>query len=266
MKHIKENILIYISLGLSTLVFIIPYLIDSDGFIEEIKTSPTSNIALNILLFILMFILLAFLLFLLLLMCYGIFHVFDQLYKNHKRSKAKAEDSIFAAIRLNNILALNDHISSGIDLNTINEDGSTPLHRAVEGDTNTERETENLEIIELLIDKGADVNGKDDNDDTPLHLSTNRNISELLIAQGADVNAKDCFGGTPLHSIIFNEDKDLVALLITNGADLNSMNEDGQTPLDYLSSEELEGVTAEIAILLRKHGGKTGEELKAGGK
>ena len=266
MKHIKENIFIYISLGLSTLPFIILFLIDSDGFIEEIKTSPTSNIAWNIVLFILMFIVLAFFIYLCLFMFVAMFSIFHQLYKEHKRSKAKAEDSIFAAIRLNNIREVRNHMSTGIDLNTINEDGSTPLHRAVEGDTNTERETENLEIIELLIDKGADVNGKDDNDDTPLHLSTNRNISELLIAQGADVNAKDCFGGTPLHSIIFNEDKDLVALLITNGADLNSMNEDGQTPLDYLSSEELEGVTAEIAILLRKHGGKTGEELKAGGK
>ena len=161
---------------------------------------------------------------------------------------------------------MKNHISRGLNLNTVTEDGFSPLHRAVEGDSNTESETENLEIIELLIDKGADVNGKDDNDDTPLHLSTNRNISELLIAQGADVNAKDCFGSTPLHSNIFNQDKDLVALLITNGADLNLMDEDGQTPLDQLSSEELEGVTAEIAILLRKHGGKTGEELKTEGK
>ena len=48
--------------------------------------------------------------------------------------------------------------------------------------------------------------------------------------------------------------------------DLNSINEDGKTPLDFLSSEELEGVTAEIAILLRKHGGKTAEELKTEGE
>ena len=81
----------------------------------------------------------------------------------------------------------------------------------------------------------------------------------------ADVNAKNCSGCTPLHSIIY-EDKDSVALLISNGADLNSINEDGKTPLDFLSSEELEGVTAEIAILLRKHGGKTAEELKTEGK
>ena len=265
MKHIKENILIYISLGLSTLLFIISFLIDSDGFIEEIKTSPTSNIAWNILLFILMFIVLAFLIFLCLFVFLVMFSMFYHLYKDHKRSKAKAEDSIFAAIRLNNIREVKNHMPTGIDLNTINEDGSTPLHRAIEGDWNTERKTENLEIIRLLIDKGADVNVKDDNENTPLHLSTNRKISELLIGQGADVNAKDYSGGTPLHSIIFNEDKDLVALLITNGADLNSMNEDGQTPLDYLSSEELEGVTAEIAILLRKHGAKTKKELESAG-
>ena len=77
--------------------------------------------------------------------------MFYELYKDHKRSKAKAEDSIFAAIRLNNIREVKNHMSTGIDLNTINEDGSTPLHRAVEGDSNTERETENLEIIELII-------------------------------------------------------------------------------------------------------------------
>ena len=44
------------------------------------------------------------------------------------------------------------------------------------------------------------------------------------------------------------------------------MNDDKETPLDFLSCDELKGVTAEIAILLRKHGGKTGEELKAEGK
>ena len=266
MKHFKDNILIYISLFLSSLVFIVPLIVDTSSTINEIKTIPTSYLVLNIVFYIFILLVLAFTFFLFLMLFYIMSSMFYELYKDHKRSKAKAEDSIFAAIRLNNIRALNHHISSGIDLNTINEDGSTPLHRAIEGDWNTERKTENLEIIRLLIDKGADVNVKDDNENTPLHLSTNRKISELLIGQGADVNAKDCSGGTPLHSIIFNEDKDLVALLITNGADLNSMNEDGETPLDCLSSEQLIGVTAEIENLIRKHGGRTSEELKGGGK
>ena len=265
MKHIKDNILIYISLVLSALCGIIPFIIDSEGFIEEIKTSPTSNLAWNILVIVLMLIVLAVLFYFLFVIILIFFSVFHEMYKEHKRSKAKASDSVFAAIRLNNIQEVKNHISTGIDLNTINEDGKSPLHRAIEADWNTESDTENLEIVELLINKGADVNAKDEYDDTPLHLSINRNIYELLIAKGADVNAKNCSGCTPLHSIIY-EDKDSVALLISNGADLNSINEDGKTPLDFLSSEELEGVTAEIAILLRKHGGKTAEELKAEGK
>jgi ankyrin repeat protein len=43
---------------------------------------------------------------------------------------------------------------------------------------------------------------------------------------------------------------------------VNAKNEDGETPLDYAISRS----HPEIADLLRKHGGKTGEELKAEGK
>jgi len=51
-------------------------------------------------------------------------------------------------------------------------------------------------------------------------------------------------------------------LLITNGADVNVKNVNGRTPLD-LANEWKQKQTAD---LLRKHGGKTGEELKAEGK
>ena len=123
-----------------------------------------------------------------------------------------------------------------------------------------------MEIIELLIEKGLDVNGKNKDGYAPLHLGTTREVIELLISKGADVNAKDDSGSTLLHEIIFYEDKNLISLLISKGAYINSINEDGETPLDRLSSEELEGVIAEIAVLLRKHGAKTTEELKAEGK
>ncbi len=60
-------------------------------------------------------------------------------------------------------------------------------------------------------------------------LEGRKEVAELLIDKGADVNAKNNYGGTPLDSAIIM----------------------GRT---------------EIADLLRKHGGKTGEELKAAGK
>jgi ankyrin repeat protein len=74
-----------------------------------------------------------------------------------------------------------------------------------------------------------------------------------------DVNAKDEVGGTPLHGAAYDGHKEIVELLITAGADVNVMDVlSGSTPLDYADGE--------IADLLRKHGGKTGEELKAEGK
>ena len=61
----------------------------------------------------------------------------------------------------------------------------------------------------------------------------------------------------PLHHV---RHKQIIELLIENGADVNAIiatgETQGKTPLDLASK-------AEISDLLRKHGGKTGDELKA---
>ena len=55
-------------------------------------------------------------------------------------------------------------------------------------------------------------------------------------------------------------------LLIANGADVNAKDEDGLTPLDIATHPENPSDTDETADLLRKHGGKASEQLKAEGK
>jgi ankyrin repeat protein len=75
------------------------------------------------------------------------------------------------------------------------------------------------------------------------------------------VNAKKDDGVTPLHFAAASGHKEIVEVLVTKGADVNA-NIGGWTPL-HLAVDE--GHT-ETADLLRKHGGKTGEELKAEGK
>ena len=100
------------------------------------------------------------------------------------------------------------------------------------------------------------------------------------LAAGTDVNAKDDLDGmTPLHylaraKLLLNvtvRDQDImetIEFLISNNADLNIKDKEGKTPLDTanFTNPLVNGSLNEIIDLLRKHGAKTGEELKSEGK
>ena len=77
------------------------------------------------------------------------------------------------------------------------------------------------------------------------------------------MNAKEAKNRiTALHWAAWRGRKEIAELLIANAADVNAKDDDNDTPLDWgILNDE-----TEIANLLRKHGGKTGEELKAEGK
>ena len=77
------------------------------------------------------------------------------------------------------------------------------------------------------------------------------------LAAGTEVNAK-ASGWTPLAVAAHRGHKEVAELLITKGADVNAKDNNGGTPLDVA----IQLKRTEIADLLRKHGGKTGEELK----
>ena len=84
-------------------------------------------------------------------------------------------------------------------------------------------------------------------------------VAELLTANGADLGRTDKFGNSPLHYAAHLGSKKIVILLITNNTDVNAKDKGGETPLDMAANKE-------TADLLRKHGGKSGEELKAEAK
>ena len=119
----------------------------------------------------------------------------------------------------------------------------------------------NIEVVKQHLAAGADVNTKGGwKEGTPLHYAANKEIAELLIAKGADVNAKNNLGGTPLLYAAVAGHKEVAELLIAKGADVNAKDKKDYTPLDGAKNKP------ETAGLLRKHGGKTGAELKTEGK
>jgi ankyrin repeat protein len=84
-----------------------------------------------------------------------------------------------------------------------------PLHRVMESG--------NIQIAELLISNGADVNLKDENGHTALHIAAEGQdvkMIELLVSKGADINAKNGNDGwTPLHlAIEYNKPKSVKIL------------------------------------------------------
>ena len=78
------------------------------------------------------------------------------------------------------------------------------------------------------------------------------------IAAGADVNAKDS-GIIPLNLATGGGHMEIVELLIAASTDVNAEDDGGETPLDFAIRRN----HTETANLLRYHGGKTSEELKA---
>ena len=116
-----------------------------------------------------------------------------------------------------------------------------------------------IEIVKQSLEAGANIdvqNVRGSESWTPLFGAvaySHKEIAELLITEGADVNRKCEDFMTPLHVLVDGGQKEMIELLISNGADVNARDMRGRTPLD-----SAEGVIAE---LLRKNGGKTGEEL-----
>ena len=138
--------------------------------------------------------------------------------------------------------------------------------------------TGNTAAIKRYLADGVDVNTKDGKFGvTPLAwavLGRQIDAVELLILKGADINAKNNDSFTPLHTAAFLGEYEIAQLLVNNGADVNATNEDGDAPMDSL---ELDWETTEaiaewiqievdrasvgrgrtrIAALLRQHGAR----------
>ena len=98
--------------------------------------------------------------------------------------------------------------------------------------------------VRQLIDSGADVNARNDKDQTALHCAAKAgfaDIAALLVDSGAAVDAQDGEGATPLALALRSSVKDasklhaVVKTLRNAGADANRTDNKGRSPLDIAS-------------------------------
>ncbi|CAH1153955.1 unnamed protein product [Phaedon cochleariae] len=92
-----------------------------------------------------------------------------------------------------------------------------------------------IELVKYLVNRGATINVPDIGGETPLLRSVDINSTELFfyfIENGADVNAKSG-ETTPLHCAVIKQNFEIVEELLKRGANIHDKNDEGGTALHW---------------------------------
>jgi caspase domain-containing protein/ankyrin repeat protein len=95
---------------------------------------------------------------------------------------------------------------------------------------------DDLAAVKAYLARGADIDARDRDGDTPLHLAAIKAgpaVIAALVAAGADPNAGSTDGNTPLFNAAENGNLPAVKALLAAGGKVNARNKDGHTPLFY---------------------------------
>ncbi|XP_043472528.1 ankyrin-1-like [Leptopilina heterotoma] len=120
-----------------------------------------------------------------------------------------------------------------------------------------------LEISKLLLQHPVKVNDEtEDHDQTPLHFAVqngNVEIIKILLEKGAVVNATNKELNTPLHIAVseeYNLSESVIQLLLENGADIKIYNENYNSPHDVCVNASIKRILSrhEIKMLLDSDG------------
>ena len=113
----------------------------------------------------------------------------------------------------------------------------------------------NVANVELLLDRGADVNVRAETKfhNTPLQvalLTGEYDAAKVLVEHGADALVRQNKGFTPMHEAAFMGRIDIIQLLLDHGAELNSRTDDGRSPM----SEAMRNNRTEAVEYLKSKG------------
>ena len=132
-----------------------------------------------------------------------------------------------AAATGNQVLIAKRLLQLGADVNMPTADRClTPLHLAAQNAC--------VEMVELLLDKGASINSRSSSKTTPFYRAARGGsieILRLLHQKGSEVDARTWDKWTPLMEAVENGHEPAIDLLLEWGADPNQQSTDGMSPL-----------------------------------
>jgi len=125
--------------------------------------------------------------------------------------------SIQTAARKGDLKEVRRQLDWGVDVNSKTfRMRLTALHRAAGNG--------HADIVELLLEKGADVNIRNEGGSTPLHWAARNGhtkVMKILLENGADTFQRGTGCGTPLESAARKGQLKAIEMLLDHGADVN---------------------------------------------
>lgn len=107
----------------------------------------------------------------------------------------------------------------------------------------------NGEIIQKLLARGVDVNARNNDGESALHMAANycNEFIRPLLEAGADINAQDDDGETPLMILCQDRNEEEACYLIRQGADVRLKNRKGKSVVDIALKN---GLTEVIELMV----------------
>jgi hypothetical protein len=151
----------------------------------------------------------------------------------------RVSNSLLQAVDRGSYLKTRLMIARGVDVNEIDlrYHSRTALHLAVERN--------NLRMVNLLLNAGANVHARDRIGETPLMMvnrATSKEIIRTLVQYAADINTQNSIGRTPLFNAVIYNNLEATRALLEAGADPNIEDNYKNSALELAGTDDIKQI------------------------